>query len=177
MKEITVPLLFTIHVPEGESFNEHDLPGDVWSALPKEWKLDEGEYRLVRISNRDTFGRIAILERANANQDETIRRLSASNEELRQEHVALKESLSRKNDEIIRQHTIIRRDEGLRDALSKAGSDRDVLVEQVRGMMKTLDMKTWGDDDDLTELEDITTGIKGDVDELIDRLDTIRTSR
>jgi len=172
-----VHLIFSIRDDE-DQFREADLPLAVWEALPVEWKTpDIGDtWYLTQISNRDTFGRIAILERANDTQKETIEKLLDSKNEWRQEEQALQDALKRKNDEINRLRLIRDRYDGMADALSKAGSDRDILIEQVGGMMRTLGISEGLDSDDMYIMKAMKESLKTAVSEVNDVIDTIESA-
>lgn len=173
MSDQEVHLIFSIRDDE-DQFREADLPLAVWEALPVEWKTpDIGDtWYLTQISNRDTFGRIAILERANDTQKETIEKLLDSKNEWRQEEQALQDALKRKNDEINRLRLIRDRYDGMADALSKAGSDRDILIEQVGGMMRTLGISEGLDSDDMYDVKESAKTARDEMNDIIDRIES-----
>ena len=174
MSDQEVHLIFSIRDDE-DQFREVDLPLAVWEALPVEWKTpDIGDtWYLTQISNRDTFGRIAILERANDTQKETIEKLLDSKNEWRQEEQALQDALKRKNDEINRLRLIRDRYDGMADALSKAGSDRDILIEQVGGLMRTLGISEGLDSDDMYDIKEGAKTAISEMNEIVDRIEEL----
>lgn len=146
-----------------------------FSDMDTELEKRRAESALLNAQITDLREEVALRDRGLNARDERILNLQEKNENQAETIKAGQQAVSDQREVIVdlEDRLLI-----AREAHARVVMERDNLIARVKEAMVTIGVTVgWGDDEDLTVLEDHAANIKADVNDLIDRLDTVRTAR